>query len=104
MPGLAVFKDSVTFCVNSHRVSVSSFPSEEERHRVTAQIDQDDPSDLGDGFITWMDTPWYWEAGRIIVVYVGRSTEAVHLLTAIVGEPFVRGETRPREPVPGLSC
>lgn len=102
MPPPALFTDSAVLCVNSERVSVYSFPTEEDRARVTAQIDPDDPSDLGDGSILWMGPPWYWERDRIVVVYVFGRPETQQLLTSILGEPFARaretGELPPADP------
>lgn len=100
VPPPALFTDLAVLCVNSERVSVYRFPDEEERARVTAQIDRDDPSDVGDAYITWAGHPWFWERDRIVVVYVGGRSETQELLTSILGEPFARtsGAPPPADP------
>jgi len=96
----ALMRHTAVLCVNSERVSVYDFPDEEERARVTAQIDRDDPSDVGDAYIAWAGPPWYWERDRIVVVYVGGRSETQELLMSILGEPFARtsGAPPPADP------
>lgn len=100
----ALFRDVVVLCVNSRRVGVHRFPSEQERARVTARIDPDIPSELGDASVTWTGTPWYWEAGRIVVIYVGGRTETAELLTSILGAPFAGGNPERDEPQSSTRC
>ncbi len=39
--------------------------------------------------ITWLSSPHFFRAERVIVLYVGVDQAAIDLLTALLGPPFV---------------
>lgn len=58
---------------------------------MTAVIDPEDPTYVGEAIIEWIGYPRFWERDRI-VVHVGTEEETEGLLTSILGRPFARGD------------
>ena len=76
-----------TLKVNGADVQVFEYEStiamEEEASQVAA-----DGGSIGTTMVTWMDTPHFYQAGRIIVLYVGSDQAILDLLEKSVGPQF----------------
>jgi hypothetical protein len=48
-------------------------------------------SPIGQVQISWMDVPHFYRRDRVIVLYVGHSSDMLKLLQAVLGAPFVAG-------------
>jgi hypothetical protein len=87
-----LLRRGVILCLDSEEISVYVFDSSEERVAVTAVIDPEDPTRVGEAIIEWTGRPRFWERDRIVVLYVGTEEETEGLLTSILGRPFARGD------------
>lgn len=95
--------EGVGFCVAGQQVSVYVYPTPEDREAVAARMDPTDPSNLGTSIVEWVGNPKFWQAGRIIVLYLGSDPAVESGITSILGPPFARG--RGRDPGPNQhSC
>jgi hypothetical protein len=50
-----------------------------------------DGSPVGTTMITRIDTPHFYQSGKIIVLYVGNNPEVIEILTELLGPKFVGG-------------
>ena len=50
-----------------------------------------DGSSIGTSMVSWMDTPHFYKAGRIIVLYVGNDAAVLELLEQVLGPQFAGG-------------
>jgi len=87
-----LLRRGVILCLDSEEISVYVFDSSGERVAVTAVIDPEDPTYVGEAIIEWAGYPRFWERDRIVVLYVGTDQETEDLLTSILGRPFARGD------------
>lgn len=46
---------------------------------------------IGTSMVTWIDTPHFYEAGRIIVLYLGNDQTILGLLNKVIGAQFAGG-------------
>jgi hypothetical protein len=78
--------------VNGSHVSAFEYSSAEAAAADAALVRPDgQPSILS--VITWVSTPRFYRQDRLIVLYVGCSTEVVQALDVTVGPAFVIGRT-----------
>lgn len=73
--------------VNGEDVQVFEYESEEAMEAEAAQMAPDGGSNATT-MITWVDTPHFYKAGRIIVLYVGSNAAILSLLEEVLGPQF----------------
>ena len=76
--------------VNGADVQVFEYENEEAMESEASQVAPDGGS-IGTTMVTWMDTPHFYKAGHIIVLYVGSDTKILSLLEEILGAQFAGG-------------
>ncbi len=93
IPGPVFSVGGQVLTVNGHRVSAYVYESAQEAHSAAAGISPDGSSIREDGRasqIEWVDVPHFFNAGRLIVLYVGRDTAVLSRLVGILG-PQIAG-------------
>ncbi len=93
IPGPVFLVGGQVLTVNGHRVSAYIYESAQEAHSAAAGISPDGSSIREDGRasqIEWVDVPHFFNAGRLIVLYVGRDTAVLSRLVSILG-PQIAG-------------
>ena len=50
-----------------------------------------DGGSIGTSMVTWIDTPHFYKAGRIIVLYLGNDQTILGLLNKVIGAQFAGG-------------
>lgn len=78
-------------CVGNEEVRVYAFSSDQERASVASRIDPKDPTHIGTSIVEWSGNPRFWQADRIMVLYLGEDPATETRLTAVLGQPFARG-------------
>jgi hypothetical protein len=73
--------------VNGMDVQVFEYESAEAMENEASQVAPDGGS-IGTTMVTWMDTPHFYKAGRIIVLYVGSDETVLELLENVLGPQF----------------
>ena len=73
--------------VNEADVQVFEYETTEAMENEAAQVVPDGGS-IGTSMVTWMDTPHFYKAGRIIVLYVGSDETILNLLESVIGPQF----------------
>jgi hypothetical protein len=73
--------------VNGADVQVFEYENAEAMENEAAQVAPDGGS-IGTSMVTWVDTPHFHKAGRIIVLYVGSDTTVLGLLEQVLGTQF----------------
>lgn len=73
--------------VNGADVQVFEYESVEAMEEEASQVALDGGS-IGTTMVTWVDTPHFYKAGRIIVLYVGSDGMVVDLLEEALGPQF----------------
>jgi hypothetical protein len=73
--------------VNGADVQVFEYENTEEMELESSQIAPDGSSNATT-MITWVDTPHFYRAGRIIVLYVGSDQTILSLLENVLGPQF----------------
>jgi hypothetical protein len=73
--------------VNGADVQVFEYESAEDMENEASQVEPDGGS-IGTTMVTWMDTPHFYKAGRIIVLYVGSDETVLDLLESTLGPQF----------------
>ena len=73
--------------VNGADVQVFEYESAEAMENEASQVAPDGGS-IGTSMVSWMDTPHFYQAGRIIVLYVGSDETILDLLEKVVGPQF----------------
>jgi hypothetical protein len=76
-----------TIKVNGADVQVFEYESAEAMESEASQVAPDGGS-TGTTMITWVDTPHFYKASRIIVLYVGSDEPVLGLLEEILGPQF----------------
>jgi hypothetical protein len=76
--------------VNGADVQVFEYESVEAMENEAAQVAPDGGS-IGTSMVSWMDTPHFYKAGRIIVLYVGSDESVLSLLENALGPQFAGG-------------
>jgi hypothetical protein len=73
--------------VNGADVQVFEYPSAEAMENEASQVAPDGDS-IGTSMVTWIDTPHFYKAGRIIVLYVGSDETVLGSLEKVLGPQF----------------
>ena len=73
--------------VNGADVQVFEYESAEAMENEAAQVDPDGGS-IGTTMVTWVDTPHFYKAGSMIVLYVGSDETVLGLLESVMGAQF----------------
>jgi hypothetical protein len=73
--------------VNGADVQVFEYESTEAMENEASQVAPDGGS-IGTTMVTWIDTPHFYKAGRIIVLYVGSDATVLDLLENALGAQF----------------
>ena len=76
--------------VNAADVQVFEYESVEAMQAEASQVAPDGGS-IGTSMVTWMDTPHFYKAGRLIVLYVGSDASLLSLLENALGPQFAGG-------------
>ncbi len=71
-------------------VQVFEYGSEEEAINEGKLVSADGSS-VGTTMITWVDTPHFFQAGRIIALYVGKDPQVIEILNELLGNQFAGG-------------
>ena len=73
--------------VNGADVQVFEYESAEAMENEASQVAPDGGS-IGTSMVTWVDTPHFYKAGRIIVLYLGSDEIVLGLLEQVLGPQF----------------
>ena len=73
--------------VNGADVQVFEYESAEAMESEASQVAPDGGS-IGTSMVTWVDTPHFYKAGRIIVLYVGSDSTILGFLEKALGPQF----------------
>ena len=73
--------------VNGADVQVFEYATAEAMETDAAQVSADGGS-IGTSMVSWMATPHFYKAGRILVLYVGDDRSILDLLEGILGPQF----------------
>jgi hypothetical protein len=73
--------------VNGADIQVFEYESAEAMESEASQVAPDGGS-VGTSMVNWMDTPHFYKAGRIIVLYVGSDETILNLLASVMGPQF----------------
>lgn len=73
--------------VNGADVQLFEYESIEAMQEEASQVAPDGGS-IGTSMVTWMDTPHFYQAGRIIVLYVGSDGTILEMLEKVLGPQF----------------
>lgn len=73
--------------VNGGDVQVFEYESAETMETEASQVSPDGGS-VGTDMVMWMDTPHFYKAGRIIILYVGSDAAVLDLLQGALGPQF----------------
>jgi len=84
----------IHLCVAREQVNVYVYGSEQERQAVADRIDPDDPGNVGTAMVSWVGNPRFWQRDRLIVLYLGKDPAVEAGISAVLGEPFARGQGR----------
>jgi hypothetical protein len=76
--------------VNGADVQVFEYESVQAMEAEASQVAPDGGS-IGTSMVTWMDTPHFYKAGRLIVLYVGSDASLLSLLENALGPQFAGG-------------
>jgi predicted small lipoprotein YifL len=89
-PFFAVAAKAVS--VNDADVQVFEYDSVSAAQQEANLVSPDGGS-VGTSAMLWMATPHFYQAGRLIVLYVGDDASTINLLTSVLGPPFAGGDT-----------
>lgn len=81
-------------CVAGQQVRVYVYQTAEDREAVASRIDPTDPSNVGTSIVEWAGNPKFWQAARIVVLYLGSDPAVDSGISTILGPPFARGPGR----------
>ena len=76
--------------VNGADVQVFEYESSESMELESSQI-APDGSSSATTMITWIDTPHFYKAGKIVVLYIGSDATVLDLLNGALGAQFAGG-------------
>jgi hypothetical protein len=77
--------------VNGSHLNVFEYPSAEAAASHAALLTSE--GQFRTVLITWISTPRFYRRDRLIVLYVGCSSEIIEALSATIGPPFAIGRT-----------
>lgn len=96
-----------TLSVNGASVQVFEY-ADGAATKAEAGLVSPDGSAIGTSMVSWVDTPYFYAADRVIVLYVGSDKDIIRNLESLLGRPFAGGPqtssegTRPM-PLPPVS-
>jgi len=73
--------------VNGANIQVFEYENAEAMEREASQVAPDGGS-VGTSMMMWVDTPHFYKAGRIIVLYIGNNASILKLLDNAIGPQF----------------
>jgi hypothetical protein len=73
--------------VNGEDLQVFEYADADAAQADAARISADGFS-VGNSMISWVDTPHFFRAGRVMAVYIGENQEMIASLEATLGKPF----------------
>ena len=76
--------------VNGADVQVFEYENAEAMENEASQVAPDGGS-VGTSMMMWMDTPHFYKAGRIIVLYIGSDATVLGPLDSVIGSQFAGG-------------
>lgn len=76
--------------VNGEDVQTFEFGSEAAAQAEAARVSADGFT-IGTTMVSWVATPHFFLAGRVIAVYVGDNQQVIAALRASMGDPFAGG-------------
>lgn len=76
--------------VNGGKVQVFEYPSAAAANAEAARVSPDGRS-VGTTVVEWVETPHFYKAGRLIVLYVGDEADVLNPLQAVLGPQFAGG-------------
>lgn len=76
-----------TLKVNGADLQVFEYENAEAMEKDASQVAPDGGS-IGTSMVDWIDTPHFYKAGRIIVLYVGSDQAVLDLLQKTIGSQF----------------
>jgi hypothetical protein len=79
-----------TVSVNEADVQVFEYDSVSAAQQEATLVSPDGDS-VGTSAMSWIGTPHFYQAGRLIVLYVGYDASTINLLTSVLGPPFAGG-------------
>jgi hypothetical protein len=78
--------------VNDADVQVFDYDSVSAARQEATLVSPDGGS-VGTSAMSWIATPHFYQAGRLIVLYVGDDASTINLLTSVLGPPYAGGKT-----------
>jgi hypothetical protein len=76
--------------VNGAELQVFEYENAEAMEKEASQVAPDGGS-IGTSMVTWIDTPHFYKAGRIIALYLGSDQTILGLLNKVMGPQFAGG-------------
>jgi hypothetical protein len=76
-----------TVKLNGTEVQVFEYENAENMEKDAVKVSPDGGS-IGTSMVDWIDTPHFYKAGRIIVLYVGSDQAVLDLLNKVLGPQF----------------
>jgi hypothetical protein len=76
--------------VNGAELQVFEYENAEAMEKEASQVAPDGGS-IGTSMVTWIDTPHFYKAGRIIALYLGSDQTILGLLNKVMGTQFAGG-------------
>ncbi len=73
--------------INGETVQVFEFPTATDAHDASLLVSKDG-TEIGTSMIRWIDTPHFYTQDKIIVLYVGHTTNTMNLLDSLLDKQF----------------
>jgi len=73
--------------LNGEMIQVYEFPSEIDAKNASETVSKDG-TEIGLSIIRWMDEPHFYNKGKLIVQYIGHTSEMLSLLESLLGNQF----------------
>jgi len=83
-------EEGQTVKVNGADLQVFAYENAQAMEKDASQVAPDGGS-IGTSMVTWIDTPHFYKAGRIIVLYLGNDQTILGLLNNVIGAQFAGG-------------
>lgn len=78
---------TIVIDVNGEMIQVYEFQSETDA-KTASEIVSKDGTEIGLSIIRWMDEPHFYTKGKLIVQYIGHTSEMLSLLESLLGNQF----------------
>ena len=59
--------------------------------RAETELVSPDGSSVGTSMMMWVDTPHFYQSGKVIVLYVGPEIDVINILDRVLGSQFAGG-------------